>query len=253
MTIGHPDWEYHAAPYDAPSNVWNLVGKAVATGTAYTSSIIDMSRFNAMEFTFGFTGPATTGRILITLEWFMDAAGTYREQFEDMEVAQNGGAIYGKMERRAPYLKVTVDNNSGTNGTLNARIDGSYIVPAGPRIYSYNPNAAAANQYMGGRNGIYAYDGSVAGASTDTDYPGTWAGPATARIWWEGAANTLDVWWSPLGDTTGLFGYSFPAGGPALSVQFPVELPKVPLQLNIDNANSGSVALTAVLLMGARV
>jgi hypothetical protein len=236
-------------PVDSPTLMISDV-QVIATGATFTSTILDMRKWQSYYFVNNNSGGSSpgTGRT-IQLNWYLDSLATIQLQQETILNVFSTGLLRRMAPVLGPFLRIVFTaSTSATSVTENYSIVGSYKQV---RIRNYNSSVSTnsggtfASSSAGDSGVASSTKNSPAINSTTTDFFNSWQGPATISfvLLSLAAAITGQVIWTlfaqePSGLRTVFTQALTPSNISAISVTTSVTLNLPPAALRLDMGNS---------------
>lgn len=245
---------------DAPAELSNFSQSVVSTNTPVNTGILDVSRYQSLNFSTLEINAGTPGIVGCrpwTIQWFADAAGTIVLDIDTfMTPLCTGGFVNVSVPCKGAFFRLSAsDAVTTTNATLTIVVYGSYR-PRSRQRYRFIPSSLSntsggITQFDTGDNGAFTMQVSPGAGVVVTEYPYTYAGPAMLHVLQTTtSAGTVkpQIQVSHMNDGRRICWDTIPIGQFG-TINVPLYLPREPVIVSINNAATNANTFTVSLSM----
>ena len=245
---------------DSPTELSNFSQSVVSTNTPVSTGILDVSRFQSLNFSTLEINAGTPGIIGCrpwTIQWFADAGGTIVLDVDTfLTPLCTGGFMSASVPCKGAFFRLSgFDAVTTTNATITITVYGSYRTRTRQRWRfvpsSLNGASGGVSQWETGDTGVFTMQVNPAAGASATDYPYTYAGPAMLHVM-QTATSTGTV--QPqfqvnhMVDGRRIMWGTIPIGQFG-TLNVPLYLPREPVVVSLNNAATNALTFTVSLSM----
>lgn len=224
---------------------------SISALTPYTTGILDVSKHQRIRVRWYESQGFTSGEVYREggLTWYADPAGTIVIGNDLASLATDGQSDF-EGPVKGPYVSFDTGVTSVASTGISLIITASYrgSNSNGQWEFSFGANPVDVDPLNDGSNGLFAYTKNAMPVSLVTCSPIHKSGPAILDFYLGQAvaAGYMAAYVIPVNSTKRLTTMYLPAGtATGYSLQRSIIFPKVPCQLQIQNATGGAMAVVS--------